>query len=404
MNDKRNAIFAWIFFALITAAVLVAVIFDWTTRPVGDQYVLSEMMFPLIPIAFVFVGALIISRQPRNVIGWLMLLPGVSLFIVVDVYLRPYTIGILPPPESPSLLFLLILWFSNWNWLLLVFPILFIMVLFPTGKPLSRRWGWLIYFGLGLMALLIVTVTFAQELTVGSGAADWTLPNPIGFMSIEFVDSFIGPWVIAIPLLTILCAASLFVRFRRARAVERQQIKWLFYATAVFVAFYVPTFVGNAFAVAENIWNVLFAIGMLGIPAAIAIAILRYRLYDIDVIIRKTLVYGLLTALLAFVYFGSIVLLQTLFDRLTGEQSPIIIVLSTLLIAALFTPLRRRVQDVIDRRFFRKKYDAAQVLADFARHARDETDLDSLTAELARVVGETMQPEIVGVWLKERSS
>ena len=192
------------------------------------------------------------------------------------------------------------------------------------------------------------------------------------------------------------------MRYRNAQAIEREQIKWLLYAGAFFAVTYALTFFLTPVDESQSGWgNLWFVLSILLIPIAIAIAILRYRLYDIDVIIRKTLVYGLLTALLAFVYFGSIVLLQTLFDHLTGQQSPIIIVISTLLIAALFTPLRRRVQDVIDRRFFRKKYDAAQVLADFARHARDETDLDSLTAELARVVGETMQPERVNVWLAD---
>jgi K+-sensing histidine kinase KdpD len=134
---------------------------------------------------------------------------------------------------------------------------------------------------------------------------------------------------------------------------------------------------------------------------AVGIAILRYRLYDIDVIIRKTVQYGVVTAVLALVYFGTIILLQSLVGQAMDEQSPIIIVLSTLLIAALFNPLRQRVQDAVDRRFYRKKYDAAQVLAQFAQTARDEVDMEALQAELLRVIQETLQPESVVVWFKQ---
>ena len=405
MKNNSKPVFAWIFFGLITASVTAAVIFDFSTRPAGDNFALGEMlgviMTPFVPLSFAFVGALIISRQPSNVIGLLMMLPGVSLFMLVDVFLRPYLNGLLPPPESPTPIFLLILWFSNWNWLLLVFPLMFIMVLFPTGRPLTPRWRWLIYFGVGLMTLFILFITFADSLAPGAGGVDWVLANPIGFLDVEWIEYVLAPFLVGLPIWVILCVVSLLIRFRRARGVEREQIKWLFYAAAIFALSYVPTFIQNDFSDPENIWNIFWLIGTLTIPIAIAIAILRYRLYDIDIIIRRTLVYGAITLLLALVYFGSVVLLQQAFRALTGQDSPIAIVISTLVIAALFSPLRRRVQNTIDHRFYRRKYDAQQALAVFAASARDEVELEQITEQLLSVVQESMQPEQVSLWLRD---
>ncbi|MES0359818.1 MAG: hypothetical protein ABUK20_02800 [Anaerolineales bacterium] len=404
MIKNSSAVFAWIFFGLITASVTAAVIFDFFTRPAGDIFVLAEILFPLVPVTFAFVGALIISRQPRNVIGWLMMLPGVSLFVLVDAFLRPYLNGLLPPPEAPTLVFLLILWFSNWNWLLLVFPLMFIMVLFPTGRPLTPRWGWLIYFGLGIMVPFILFITFADSLAPGSGGVDWVFANPIGFLDVKWIEYVVAPFIFALPVWVILCVVSLLIRFRRSRAVEREQIKWLFYSAAIFAAFYVPTFIQSNFNSPDSLWNILFGIGMLTVPISIAIAILRYRLYDIDIIIRRTLVYGALTLLMALVYFGSVVLLQQAFRALTGQDSPVAIVISTLIIAALFNPLRGRVQEVIDRRFFRKKYDAEKIMASFGAGLREEVDLEDLQNQILIVVQETLQPEQVSLCLKPDAS
>ena len=200
-----------------------------------------------------------------------------------------------------------------------------------------------------------------------------------------------------------LSVASLVVRYRRAQFRERQQIKWLLFAGAAFAGYYVLSLWFEENARAQGLLNLLFVCSILGIPVAIAIAILRYQLYDIDIIIRKTLLYGGLTATLALVYFGSVLLLQSIVGRGADEQSPLIIVLSTLLIAALSSPLRRRLQETIDRRFYRRKYDAQQVLAQFAQTARDEVSLEALTTALASVVQDTMQPESAAIWLKERA-
>jgi hypothetical protein len=230
--------------------------------------------------------------------------------------------------------------------------------------------------------------------------------------------SFTGPMLTLISSATValvLFGGSLQVyRYARdANAVERQQTKWIIFGVVIFVTAIISWVLifGRALPVPDGrsriianlvgmVYSDYFALPFL--PIAITIAILRYRLWGIDVIIRKTLVYAVLTGLLALVYFGSVVLLQRLFGALTGiEQSTLAVVVSTLVIAALFTPLRRRIQDAIDRRFFRKKYNAQRVLAAFAVTTRDETDLDALTAELARVVQDTLQPDSVSVWFKQ---
>jgi hypothetical protein len=198
-------------------------------------------------------------------------------------------------------------------------------------------------------------------------------------------------------------------RYRRVSNIaQRQQTKWVVFGFGLMVLLILPPFMilpGLLPNVApETVYSLLTPVQTLAmsiIPIALAISILRYRLWDIDILIRKTLVYSVLTGALALTYFGSVVILQGLFTAVTGQQSPVVVVLSTLAIAALFIPLRNRVQDVIDRRFYRKKYDAAKVIAEFAATCRDETDLDKLTARLVEVVDETMQPENVSLWLKK---
>lgn len=233
------------------------------------------------------------------------------------------------------------------------------------------------------------------------------------------------PAAIFYPLIMVMWLSwpvSQVIRYRRySTLVERQQTKWVVYALAMVATGlatlyalatamdpnlpqYMMTSVGPATAQAVAIylgWQTAMRILFLLVPVAFALSILRYGLYDIDLVIRRTLQYAVVTALLALVFFGAVTLLTSLFSSISGQRSALALVISTLLIAALFNPLRRRVQNSIDRRFFRRKYDAQQVLARFALTARDETDLDALTAELVRVVQETMEPETVSIWLKK---
>ena len=207
---------------------------------------------------------------------------------------------------------------------------------------------------------------------------------------------------LALPLLLAVSGAAVIVRFRRSRGDERQQIKWFAYAVAVMVFLFAFWF-SLALAGLVRPDALLWTVPPLGLPVAVGIAILKYRLYDIDLVINRTLVYGTLTVTLALVYLGGVVVLQETFRALTGQESQLAIVASTLLIAALFVPLRRRVQSFIDRRFYRRRYDAARTLQDFSGRLRERTDLDDLRAELLGVVRETVQPEHASLWLRPAS-
>jgi hypothetical protein len=227
-----------------------------------------------------------------------------------------------------------------------------------------------------------------------------TVPNPLGIEGLPNVYEQLQALMFA---LIFIASASLLVRLHHARGVERQQIKWVAYAGALAASASLLNY--TAFEAMDVQWLELFGrvpalVGILGIPTAVGIAILRYRLYEIDTLINRTLVYGALTALLVGVYVGSIVLLQGLLRTLTGQESQLAIVASTLAVAALFNPLRRRIQGFIDRRFYRRKYDARETLEAFSTKLRDETDLDALRDDLVGVVRETMQPAHVSLWLR----
>jgi hypothetical protein len=398
INRKWNRRLAWGLCLLavvgITAVILVTFVNEQRQGLLDGARIIEVGGVWIILTAFAVLGALIISRQPHNRIGWLLMLPVLARIIPVELIAAS-------PPQTLTLGWWFFIWFAGWAWMPLVFPILLLPLHFPTGRPPTPKWRWVNRLAWGMWVLLAF-VTAVPTSFVGFDH----LHNPIGFLPPELPEQVwsSAPWSLSLLLIALTSVISLFVRYRRAPAVERQQIKWLLYACLLFAISY-GLVVTNGFTGANRINDVvldlLFYSAVLAFAGAIGIAILRYQLFDIDVIIRKTVQYGVVTAVLALVYFGTIILLQSLLGQATDEQSPIIIVLSTLLIAALFNPLRRRVQDVIDRRFFRKKYDAAQVLADFAQTARDEVDMEALQAELLRVVQETLQPESIAVWFKQ---
>jgi len=224
------------------------------------------------------------------------------------------------------------------------------------------------------------------------------IPNPLAVEALRPVENALGPLLFVSYIALIFAAASLVVRFRRSGGEERQQLKWFTYAAAFIpVWFLLNSPIERAF---PNLFAVADALVIAGVPIAAGIAILKYCLYDIDVIINRTIVYGALTAVLAALYFGGVVVLQNTLRALSGGETQLAVVASTLAVAALFSPLRQRVQAFVDRRFYRQKYDAAKTLGAFSVRLGDETDLDRLGDELVSVVSETVQPEHASLWLR----
>jgi hypothetical protein len=298
-------------------------------------------------------------------------------------------------------------WTSQWSTNALV-PALIILcfLLFPTGSLPSARWRALVWVVVGMAAVHAASVALAPGTLV-----DYPIENPAGIESAGALRALAEAsiLVLVIPLM-LLSVVSLFVRLRRSSGPERQQLKWFAYAAALLASELVVVnglaLLGGAIErkASELVLFLVFLVVLSGIPVAMGVAILKYRLYDIDLLINRTLVYGPLTAMLVLVYVGGVVGLQFAFRALTGQESTLAVVASTLAIAALFGPLRGRVQAIVDRRFYRRKYDARKTLEGFSAKLRDETDLDALNDELVGVVRETLQPAHVSLWLRPETA
>jgi hypothetical protein len=284
----------------------------------------------------------------------------------------------------------------------------FLFLLFPDGQLPSARWRPLAWLAAGAIAIIIISVAFTPgPLQAPYGFAT----NPLGIGTAGSVLHAVAS--VGLPILYIIATCSLLslvMRFRCSRGEQRQQIKWFAYAgaTSLFMLFVLPRVLEHVFG--NSAWiDALESVAVagafdVGLPAAVGVAVLKYRLYEIDLLINRTLVYGSLTATLVALYFVGIVVLQRVFVLLTGQKSTLAVVASTLLIAALFNPLRRRIQSFIDRRFYRRKYDAAKTLEAFSAKLRDETDLGALNDDLLGVVRQTMQPTHVSLWLRPETA
>jgi hypothetical protein len=343
-------------------------------------------------LAFATMGALVAARVPGNVLGWLFLV--ISLVAVLEGTAENYAYHayVQHPGSLPAAL--PVAWFYAWGWYPTIILIIFVPLLYPSGTVPGPRWRKVVVAEI----VFIFAITLLYMLRPGPLDGDKRLPrNPTGVGPLGWAADHLPPVLgLAAVVFLGLGLAALVVRFRRSSGDERQQIKIMAFAAGMVLG-------GIALSAAplEGWSDVVTAVTIGLLPVAVGVAMLRYRLYDVDRVINKTLVYGALTAVLAAAYAGLVLASQALFSSFAGGSN-LAIAVSTLLVAALFMPLRRRIQGFVDRRFYRSHYDAARTLERFTARLRDEVDLEVLNGDLLAVVHETVQPDRVSLWLRER--
>ena len=395
---RRAVWLAWPLWTIVVAIVALGFLL-W---PVSEVALIPMVLSTALP--FATVGAFVASRRPHNPVGWLFIAFGAaaalrftgSQYATYALLTHP---GSLPAGDFIASL-AVHLWHPGLGFLVFSF------LLFPHGRLPSGRW--LIVAWVSAISCVAALVSGMLEYEF---LYEYTWPENMSFVR----PLFTGPvaegatkvfWYSSMVILAMLFAsgASLVLRLRRSVGEERQQLKWVVYSVALLTIAVPSTILVIIVLQSLESVRVFFAVLFPLIPISVGIAILKYRLYDIDLIINRTLVYGSLTVMLVALYFGGIVVLQRVFVALTGQQSTLAVVASTLLIAALFTPLRRRIQGFIDRSFYRRKYDARKTLEAFSVKLRDETDLRMLNDDLVAVVRDSMQPAHVSLWLRPKTT
>jgi hypothetical protein len=356
-------------------------------QPAGSIAVWSELVTAL---AFSVPAAVIIGYRPANPIGWILCTMGLTHGVTVWLgYYSDYALRTNPGSVPGGVL-------AAWLQSLLWFPVIglvpLLLLLVPNGSLPSPRWRPVVWVPAAATALVVVAGALSPG-PIGGDPRPGAPQNPVGIEPArQVLDLAAGVGFLMIPAVAVVALVALAVRFRRARGVERQQLKWFAYAAFLLVARLAALLLPlRSEAVAEAIATA----GVGCFTAGVAVAVLRYGLYEIDVIINRTLVYGLLTVLLGLGYAGAVLV----FGQLAGqERSNLVVAGSTLAVAAIFQPARRRVQAAVDRRFNRRRYDAAKTVEAFSARLRQETDLDTLASEL-RVVNQTMEPTTARLWL-----
>jgi hypothetical protein len=387
---------AWGTLAVYWGCVIAAVLLRQFNDPAHAVW--GVVSTGLIWGAYPTVGAVILARQPHNRIGWLGC--GIGLLVGPAFLAQAYALcalvyrpGSLPAGRAMA-------WLGEWPWYpALGLVLTFLLLLFPTGRLVSPRWRKVAWAAAANLALGSIWAMFKPTL-------EWIEPqivaNPLGIHQATSAYELLGSvLLVGLGLLTILSAASMVVRFRRAQGVERQQLKWFTYATVVSVLVWVAfALTGLQHRLPAVLTYLVGAIFLGAVPVAIGIALLRHRLYDIDRLINRTLVYGLLTVVLGCGYAAVVLVLGELFGGITRDPPNWGVAGATLAAAALFRPARRRIQQAVDRRFNRRRHDAARTLEAFSVRLRDHVDLDTLSSELLAVVDQTMEPTTASLWLR----
>jgi len=398
--DHRLTVAAWLVATVTTTLALSCIVVEIVgpgpaassaDPEAGAGGVLFVTIQTLMASAFAILGAVVVSRQPRNAVGWLLALIG-TFFMYIAVSNEVYLQVLLNTGDTSGPL-AYVVWGGNWAWLFAMVPAgTFLPLLFPTGRPLTPRWAAVVWLAAAAVTLSFVGSAFKAGPLDGAQAVD----NPLGIDSpaVGIIGGVGG--LLLLPAL-LASIASMILRFRRSSGVERQQIKWV--ASAALLLPIAATGLGFG---GDAGWPMIL-VALLIIAMAVTVAMLRYRLYDIDVVINRALVYGALTAILAATYLASVLLLQLALEPFT-QGSGLAVAASTLAAAALVRPARTRIQAIVDRRFFRRKYDAALTLERFGARLRDEVDLDTVEGDLRSVVAETMQPEHVSLWVPARGA
>ena len=390
MKARTAARLAWSTWSLAALLALTTLAFTFarggpllTEAPLGIGFIGLQL-------AFSTVGALVASRRPGNAIGWLFCFEGLALSLTGSsseyaalALTRP---GSLPLGDEFA-------WLAAVTDTTIIIPLIFLFLLFPDGRLSSRRWLPVAWLGVVGLAIALTATAFAP----GRLQSSLQVTNPFGIEALRRVLPPLFVPAFFVVLSTLLASvASMVLRLRRAHGQERQQLKWVASSAAILgVAFVVGPITWMIPAIPEVLWEAIFLLAVGTLPVSAGIAILRYRLYDIDVIINRTLVYSALTAILG----GAYILIVTVAGTVL-KGSALVTAAATLVVAALFRPLRRRIQGFIDRRFYRRKYDAVRTVETFSARLRDEVDLEATRGELLAAVQETVQPRNLWLWMK----